>query len=125
VFPLQNSVLKPDALYSSAVVHSVFAEQFPGVVPLSAQAVKLAVLIRLFGSKHSVLVPGAGSPVPSTIPQWHFFADLAVPIKVSLGDGPHFMRLPFWQPHRSRFSQNRWLRKGKSELFTAFKDHER
>jgi hypothetical protein len=76
-------------LDACAAPHSVFAEQPALFIPLTANPVKQSVLVRFFGSKPPVLVPGSVQTVPATISQTKFLAKQSGSIKVSLDVGSH------------------------------------
>ncbi len=83
-FDLKLPVVMPAPLHARPVVHSVFAEQSSGLVPLAADPMKRTVLEMFFRSEHAVFVPSADDTMPLAIPQRNFLVELTVPIKASL-----------------------------------------
>jgi len=86
---LESAVVVPGSLNARAASYFEFAEQTSRLIPLAANAVKLAVLVGFFGREHAVLVPGAVDTMPATIPQGKFLAEQSGSIKVSLNGGAH------------------------------------
>ena len=78
---LQSAILVPGALNTRAVNHPIFAQQPTGFAPLAADAVQQTILVRLFVSQHTVLVPHADNAMPATVAQRHYFTELAIPMK--------------------------------------------
>ena len=61
--------------------HAIFAQQPSGFTPLAADTVQKAVQIAFLVGQNPVLMPDTDNPMPATISQRHYFAQLAIPMK--------------------------------------------
>src|SRR5438105_15698992 len=77
-------IVEPLLLNACAVVHLERAQQLPGFGPLSADAVKQPVQVRVLRRQLAVLMPCAQHAVNLAFENVDFPLNLAVPIKKSL-----------------------------------------
>jgi hypothetical protein len=71
------------------VNHFIFAEQTARFIPLAADTMRHAVLIRFCGSQHPVFVPGSTKAVATAFLQGHLLAELSIAMKFFLDARVH------------------------------------